>query len=390
MKKCFKFFDLFPLNFKFNIKNNQLIQTLWGGVFSLLLILLTLALILYNTYTYFKNHTPIVLYSQKYIGDHKAEEISLDNFNFINFLTETTVKPINLNLLSSGSIFISINLNPINVSKNSFGNFDKCSNAKNNDSITLVNNLQNTLKVDSQNFYCFNKYNSIDNIELGGNIGTTEQLRQIQFYMQFDLCSYKDIQPGCTNSAYLKQLSYIYNLNFYNYYSDMTSDKGYVKFKDFYNILFSPFNDINVLIKLQKNIVYSDDNYLFNFFPITTFEYYSYSTVEISTIERQSSNTNYLIFRIMIEMDKYQNVYNRTYMKLDQLLSNTLSIFSVLLLICKNLTKFVEYRSVEYYLMKKLYYFNSKRNFPLIRMKNRIQTISKKTSSNLILKFRYY
>ena len=126
MKKCFKFFDLFPLNFKFNIKNNQLIQTLWGGVFSLLLILLTLALILYNTYTYFKNHTPIVLYSQKYIGDHKAELISLDNFNFINFLTETTVKPINLNLLSSGSIFISINLNPINVSKNSFGNFDKC------------------------------------------------------------------------------------------------------------------------------------------------------------------------------------------------------------------------------------------------------------------------
>ena len=174
MKKCFKFFDLFPLNFKFNIKNNQLIQTLWGGVFSLLLILLTLALILYNTYTYFKNHTPIVLYSQKYIGDHKAEEISLDNINFNNFLTDTNVKPINLNLLNSESLFLSINLNPINVSQNSIGNIDKCSNTKKNDSITLVNDLKNTLKIDSQNFYCFNKNNSINNIEFGGNIGTTE------------------------------------------------------------------------------------------------------------------------------------------------------------------------------------------------------------------------
>ena len=97
---------------------------------------------------------------------------------------------------------------------------------------------------------------------------------------------------------------------------------------------------------------------------------------------RFRSDNNFLTFIYNIQLDKYKKKYNISYMKLDQLLANTMSIFSVLLFIFENLTKFVEYRSVEYHLMKKLYYFNSKTNNPLIRKKNKIKSKKNNPSSN--------
>ena len=70
-------------------------------------------------------------------------------------------------------------------------------------------------------------------------------------------------------------------------------------------------------------------------------------------------------------------------MKLDQLLANTMSIFSVLLFIFKNLTNFVEYRSVEYHLMKKLYYFNSKKNYRMIKLRKESLIKNMKKNTNL-------
>ena len=67
MKKCMKLLDLFPLNFKFNIKNKVLLKTVWGGIFSVLLMLSTIALVIYNCYTYFKNRTPSLLYLEIFI-----------------------------------------------------------------------------------------------------------------------------------------------------------------------------------------------------------------------------------------------------------------------------------------------------------------------------------
>ena len=111
-------------------------------------------------------------------------------------------------------------------------------------------------------------------------------------------------------------------------------------------------------------------------------QYYTYSKVDISSRPRLSNYTNQLSATYNIQLDKYQKVYNISYMKLDQLLANTMSIFSVLLFIFKNLTNFVEYRSVEYHLMKKLYYFNSKSDNPLIRKKNKIKLKKNNPLSN--------
>ena len=54
-------------NFKFNIKIKVLLKTVWGGIFSVLLMLSTIALVIYNCYTYFKNRTPSLLYLEIFI-----------------------------------------------------------------------------------------------------------------------------------------------------------------------------------------------------------------------------------------------------------------------------------------------------------------------------------
>ena len=103
------------------------------------------------------------------------------------------------------STFTSIDFNPLSFSKNSIGSIDKCSNATNNDSITLAKQLQNMINMDIENSFCFNKNISIDTVELGGSPGITQQFREIQFKILFDLCSNKDLQPYCKNQTILQQ-----------------------------------------------------------------------------------------------------------------------------------------------------------------------------------------
>ena len=44
--------DIFPLNFNFNIKDNDLLKTFWGGIFSVSLFVTSIALVVYNLYNY--------------------------------------------------------------------------------------------------------------------------------------------------------------------------------------------------------------------------------------------------------------------------------------------------------------------------------------------------
>ena len=96
-----KFLDLFPLNFKFNIKNKVLLKTVWGGIFSVLIMLSNISLVIYNCYTYFKNRTPSLLNSEIFIGDKLADKFDLNNISFITYLQN--LFPLNLDVLSNYS-----------------------------------------------------------------------------------------------------------------------------------------------------------------------------------------------------------------------------------------------------------------------------------------------
>ena len=58
-----------------NFKNNEHLKLVWGGIFSVLLILSTIALLMFNCYTYFKDRTPSILNSEQFIGDTPTGKI---------------------------------------------------------------------------------------------------------------------------------------------------------------------------------------------------------------------------------------------------------------------------------------------------------------------------
>jgi len=133
---------------------------------------------------------------------------------------------------------------------------------------------------------------------------------------------------------------------------------GYSEFIDYESIGIQSSNNLIVKIKIKKNVIESDDNYLFKFKPIKTYSYYTISNIQFQPIKR-TSTVNIAKVQFLFELDKYKQTFRREYVKLDQVLSNTLSIFSVLLMFFENLTKIFEFGSVQHYIFKKLYFFES-------------------------------
>ena len=105
MKKILKMFDIFPLNFTFNIKDNQLKKTVGGGISSFLLFITTLALVSYNLFLFFTSNIPLFLTSDNYIGNNRAEVFPLDRINLVNTFIDINFAPIKLEIYGQISLF---------------------------------------------------------------------------------------------------------------------------------------------------------------------------------------------------------------------------------------------------------------------------------------------
>ena len=51
-----------------------MMKTVSGGIFSILLIISTVALVIFNVYSFIKNHTPIVSITQEFMGNQKSQD----------------------------------------------------------------------------------------------------------------------------------------------------------------------------------------------------------------------------------------------------------------------------------------------------------------------------
>jgi hypothetical protein len=120
--------------------------------------------------------------------------------------------------------------------------------------------------------------------------------------------------------------------------------------------------DVKIDVVLTKNTLYSDNNIIYRFVPEKVYTFYTISSVRYTYLDRRSGVSN-LGISVEIMQDKYQNIFQRSYSKLDQVLASTLSIYSVFALIFQNLIKFFECGALEYHLIKKLYYRDEEKLF---------------------------
>ncbi len=378
-----KIFDFYPLSFQFNIKGNQHMKTTTGGTFSVLTTLLIFALIIFNLYNYFSYRTPLVLSINRFYADNPAEPFDLSNINFASmFYLNKNFMQIGIQQINSSCTYFNIDYSKSFEAENDIGSLIPCNQANTTFSKNFAYLVTNKMKEDVKFTTCFNKNDSIKNIELGGNNALTLQIRKLVFSSSYDICSVANADI-CNSIDYLEQTKIIFSMYYKNIFLNMNLREGYSEFLDHDSSSLLASNDLMIEMKIKKNIIYSDDNYLYSFHPVNKYEIFTVSSVNFTPMKRDSSYPNRLTILYLIEMDKYIQIHRREYSKLDQILSNTLSIFSLFLFVFRNLTKFIEMGSIEHYIMKKIYFFEPhKPDSHIIKIKRNKSFINKVFEEN--------
>jgi hypothetical protein len=372
MKKIFKSIDIFPLNIQFNIKDKELKKTFFGGLFSILLIVVTLFLVIFNLYNYFSNRIPTVLSTNEFYANTPSEEFNLSNINFINMFYTETMTLIDLKQVTSSANAFKLDINPMMTANIPVGELVPCINTTNSLSKNLSDLLMYKIGINPNLTTCYNANSTAGRVELGGSIVETQQSRYLLFEASYDICASAMLSNYCKDINVLENQNILFNMYFNNYYVNMDLLKGYSEFIDYESSVLQSSNNLIVKIKIKKNVIESDDNYLFKFNPINTYSYYTISNVQFQPTKRMSA-MNIATVQFIFELDKYKQTYRREYVKLDQVLSNTLSIFSILLMFFENLTKIFEFGSIQHFIFKKLYFFESDEMDPkLVQKKNQL------------------
>jgi hypothetical protein len=355
LRNLVKITDQFPLNFRFFIKDQEQKKTLTGGILSILMIIITIGVIVKNYLSFISWEDPIVRHSVEYIGTKRSENFSLADMEMIHsLLNYPSFEPIDSNITvnSSENVYIELS-DPFFFSSSNIGYFYNCTDAN-------IKKLDSTFYNDYfKSFYYFRNglcfLNSNDSIQIGGNPIQTQEEAQTLFYFSVDVCSIKELKGVCLNSSKLEKIQYIYSFTIKNNYPNMSNPKGYDQFFDNYNNFFPFSNDINIDIKLVKNVISSDLNPIYDLFPNKESIFFSFSDISVTTAP--SKNPSLITIKVKMKLDSFQNIYKRSYTKIDEALAAILSIYSSICLVCQALVNVFEYGTLDHFFMKKLYYF---------------------------------
>jgi hypothetical protein len=113
--------------------------------------------------------------------------------------------------------------------------------------------------------------------------------------------------------------------------------------------------DYTVSIVATKNTMMTDINTIYEFYPPKVDVFYTFAT-NIITKTRAVYDKDFNI-KVEINLDNYEYIISRSYIKLDAVLANILSMYQILSMIGMTIHKFLSFGKVEYNVMKKLYHF---------------------------------
>jgi hypothetical protein len=169
---------------------------------------------------------------------------------------------------------------------------------------------------------------------LGGDMIYSNNYTDFKINFTINLCP-----DGCDEVYY----NYISKLLFFNLFlldafPDMTTPEGFQNYVYYYIIQKFDFTkDYLYTVTYQKNLIYTENGILYN----TGYQLNQFLTVKdvtVSTFRRTLNDKKSNVY-INIILDRKENVYYRSYMKLDLLIANISAysslFYNVFLLICK-------------------------------------------------------
>jgi hypothetical protein len=145
-------------------------------------------------------------------------------------------------------------------------------------------------------------------------------------------------------------------------------------------------------MKIQKNIVETDENLLFNFYPNSFSTFFTISDVSYNYYEKSPHGKygpNELNICYNVNLDqRVSYYYKRSYTKLDAALANSIAIIKLVTIIMSTLNKVFNMDKVRDHLISKLYKIKSKNNFPL-QKSELIQLNTQNNNNRLIISQKY-
>jgi hypothetical protein len=351
-----KLLDRFGNKVNFNINGKEKIKSTTGGLLSVLLNFLLLAIIIYNIIEFSQNNNPVSNITKRFRNLSEIETLDHNVLNITTFLASTNgqVTPFRLNITQSELVQVKLNFSDTthNLDAYQIGSFIDCANSTySNPAFASFNLIKNYS-------YC----SSIGrHMQLGGDLLGNRLQYSVDGLLKLNLCELMN----CTDHGSLNTVSnhLLVKMGIYidNRYINVDMPYGSSPFIERTVNEIDLTQDYIIEIQLTKNTMYTDINPIYSFYPPQVDIFYSYVT-KLMPKERPDYDFDFNI-KIELTNDNYEFVINRSYIKLDSVLAKILSMYQILAMIIAIIHNVLSYGKVEYHVMRKLYDFPT--NMPI-------------------------
>jgi len=385
LKDFLKKSDIFGNSVTLNYQGKNTIKTSIGGLMTVIYCLTIIILIVFSTVFYSKNNPPIWSVINKFRINNTIEKIPKNALfianNFINTKapqpTSYKTKPLNIQFESIFSQLTPDVKN--NIVKTKLGEFSKCLEISNNSTVPK-DDYDLFLERFNETALCFN---FIKDLEVGGDIYYTKNSQK--GVLRFDInicdiigikdCKAQDIVNSNKDKKALK-LRYFYN----NYYANINEDDGYTSFLKTGEFDVDLYYNYDIKLLLKKNIMKTDANIIYSFFPIEEKVFYWVDILidkklnfDLDLVTNIKTNKN-KIYNLKISyefiLDDTDVIWERSYVKLNTLLGNIYSLSRLIYAFCRIFVVFISGGLFSYKFSKKISIFKKEKKIKPIQNKN--------------------
>lgn len=415
MIKFIKRADIFNHKFHFNVNGNKAVYTLEGGVLSILYYTLSMMVFFFNMISTYSSNSPFFANQILLRNLSQTEIVPQADYNlafgvYIADYVDANIKilvPIepdkfmnkDIEMFNSYYTFI-----PTYKYRDEVAGFAE--NCYKNPDFSEPNILINTI--------CLNF--TKPTYEQGGYIMSTGFEYTLETKVNSGICEFIDIREyykllfsnqldvegykkNCTQDLTTNYNPVTIGLKYNSDLLDIETIDGYNRFPltkyqeyDYYS------QKLRINIELTKNTIITDPNSIYNFFPSVKNVFYS-KEITFNFLPKSIPDDN-LDVRFKFVINEFENVINRSYNKIDNVLANILSVVQLIYIFFFCVMHFLSHNSLENEIIRSLYYEDPseqtladlivRRNSALPIIRKSIISNKQQQSSNLTIKYIYF
>jgi hypothetical protein len=364
MSNFFASIDFFGEEIKFLINKNTSYKTKVGGIFSMIWCAIGVAVLIFNLKKVFQKQDPTTSTFQQVLPA-KIENITTDDLQMIVDLNENdsnnvlTFYDFNITTIASKVTQFKNQRISVNTEVPSYNLINEDSGWKKCQTLK-ESKLANLMKIGNQvkevQWCSYFK----DDLLLGGDYAETGYVNLISNSFYIDLCSIKNIpKEKCKNETYLNaqydNTNWGLDIRLMDKYYNDSAHEGYSPYSTFEIVHLDFKKEYQFFIRLRKNVVETDDNFIFNFFEKRINIFYSISSRTMVEFTKTDGKFGYQRIMWNIQLDKGNTIYVRSYFKLDSALANFAVILNFTKLLLVSINRIVNWDSFGDHLINQLY-----------------------------------